>query len=728
METESIQTESRFHSDTVTKYLLMGIAAIAVSIVFFIILFIFGNSIGAITDVGLTDLLTGPRWRSSEGLYGTVPIITATLLVTAGAILFAVPIGVAAAIFISEVAPSRFKSVLKSISEVFAGIPSVIYGFFGLTVLVPLLRDTFPSHLLMGYSWLAGSILLGIMALPTIISVSEDALSAVPKSYREASMAMGATKWETTIKVVTPAAISGISAAIILGIGRAVGETMAVMMVCGNSAIVPDPIFNVFSRIRPITSTIALDMPYVVIGSTHYSALFFLALILMIMVLAISMASKIIVNRTRRKFGETENKPSLTGIIVAKLPVPLVNGFKNALVVAGLFLIAYFISLTFSNSFGAVLIGISVTVAIVASSLLWLNRLKNEGVSDRPRNPSEFIESIPVKIKAVSRNIITYALVITVVFMGASLFYDDVVAFMAGLAVAAAYVTLRSVFRRIDSRVVQKVAHTALLAVMIFAILLLVYILADIFIEGLPMITWDFLTGYPKDAGRAGGIYPAIVGTLKLIVGSMVIALPLGMITGIFLAEYAKDTPFTRTVRNSIDILNGTPSIVFGLFGMSAFVIYFGFGNSLLAGCITLGLMVLPVIIRTTEEALKAVPGELREGSMAMGATKWETTVKVVLPAAIGSVITGVILSIGRVAGETAPIMFTAVIMYQRVMSHSIFDPVMALPYQLFYLATEGMGSPAMQSAVATVLLIMVLSMFTLASVVRHYFDKRIRW
>ena len=728
MEAESIRTESRFHSDTVTKYLLMGIAAVAVSIVFFIILFILGNSIGAMTDTGIRDLLTGSRWLPSKDLYGTLPIITGTLLVTAGAILFAVPIGVAAAIFISEVAPPRFRSVLKSISEVFAGIPSVIYGFFGLTVLVPLLRDTFPDHLLMGNSWLAGSILLGIMALPTIISVSEDALGAVPRSYREASMAMGATKWETTIKVVTPAAISGISAAVILGMGRAIGETMAVMMVCGNSAIVPDPIFDVFSRIRPITATIALEMPYVVVGSTHYSALFFLALILMIMVLAISIASKGIVNRTRRKFGEAENKPSLTNLIVAKLPIPFVNGSKSAFAVAGLFLISYLISMAFLNPFGAAVIGTSVTVTVVASSLLLLNSLKKKEISVRPRSPSEFIDCIPIKTKDIFRRILTYLLMVAFVYMGTSLFYDGTVAVMAGLAVAAVYAALMLTFRGIDSRIIQKIAHTVLLVVMAFAIFLLVYILADIFIEGLPLISWDFLTGYPKDAGRAGGIYPAIVGTLKLIVGSMAIALPLGIVTGIFLAEYAKDTPFTRTVRNSIDILNGTPSIVFGLFGMSAFVVYFGFGYSLIAGYITLGLMVLPVIIRTTEEALKAVPKELREGSMAMGATKWETTVKVVLPAAIGSVITGVILSIGRVAGETAPIMFTAVIVYQRAISHSILDPVMALPYQLFYLATEGMGSSAMQSAVATVLLIIVLSMFVLASVVRHYFDKRIKW
>ena len=290
--------------DRMMKYALLAIASITVVIIFFIILFIFTNSLGAIKEIGIIDFLTGRSWEISSDSYGALPLITGTVLVTLGAILIALPLGLGSAIFISEVAPKRLRNILKPICEVFAGIPSVVYGFFGLIVLVPMLRGLFPDHLLFGTSWLAGSIILGIMALPTIISVSEDAMRAVPSSYREASMAMGATRWETTRKIVVPAAISGIAAATILGIGRAIGETMAVMMVTGNSPIIPAPLWNFFEMLRVITATLALEMPDAVAGSTHYSALFLLALILMLMVLAVNYVAKMVIKRSRRRFGD----------------------------------------------------------------------------------------------------------------------------------------------------------------------------------------------------------------------------------------------------------------------------------------------------------------------------------------------------------------------------------------------------------------------------------------
>lgn len=730
-ETESIRMEGRFHTDTVTKYFLMGIASIAISIVFFIILFIFANSTDAIRDVGIVKLFTTPRWAPGEELFGTVPIISGTLAVTAGAMIIAVPIGVSAAIFISEVAPGRFKTILKSVSEVFAGIPSVVYGFFGLMYLVPVLRDLFPDKLLLGSSWLAGSILLGIMALPTIISVSEDALNAVPRSYREASLAMGATKWETTRKVVTPAAVSGISTAIILGMGRAIGETMAVMMVCGNTPIVPDPFYNVFSGIRPITASLAFEMSYVVVGSTYYSALFFLALVLMGMVLLVSLVSKMMVSRTRKRFGEVKEGETVLHKLASKLPVSVVNGIKNGVWALVLFTVVLIASKPWLNVLGAAVLGAAVTAFSISVALLWINKLEKEGrlgADGRPLNASEFFEMLSTKTKARIRRALGLLAIVVLIYMPVSLFYDDVTSVLSGIAVAALFVVWKRLYRKVDSMRAQKVAHTGLMLVMAVTIGILLVIIVRIFVEGLPTVTWEFLTGFPEDAGRAGGIYPAIVGTLKLVAGAMIIALPLGIISGIYLAEYSKDTPLTRTIRNCIDILSGTPSIVFGLFGMTVFVILFGWGYSLIGGCITLGFMILPVIIRTTEEALKAVPQELREGSLAMGATKWQTTVKVVLPAAFGSVITGIILAIGRAAGETAPIMFTAVVAFQSKIPKSIFDPVMALPYQLYYLSTEGIAPPGMRSGVAVVLLSLVLSMFVLASIVRYHYNKKFKW
>lgn len=639
----------KIDTDGISKYVLMAVASLTVLILFFIILFIIYNSTTAISDIGFWDFLTGMKWKPSSDQYGAVPLIVGTLLVTAGAIAFAVPVGLGAAIYLSEVSPERHRKFLKPTIELFAGIPSIVYGFFGMMVMVPFMAKMFNGEMPTGFSWLTGSLLLGIMALPTIISVSEDALKAVPRSYREASLAIGATRWETTRRVVVPAAISGISAAVILGIGRAIGETMAVMMVTGNAAIVPDPLYNVFSFVRTITATLALEMPEVVVGGTHYSALFLLALILMIMILAVNFTAKYIVKRVKMKF---------------------------------------------------------------------------EGNVQETR-VSEFFKKDNVKRLMESGKI---GLIFLLLLMAASLFVDLALAAVIALAITIGYKAFMRFYEKISRKIKQRVAHIGLLCIVLFVVGMLVIMIGNITINALPALSWEFITEYPKDAGRSGGIFPAIVGTLELIAGTAIIALPVGIFSGTYLAEYAKDTRATRLIRHAIDMLNGTPSIVFGLFGMAALVIYTGWGYSLIAGCITLALMILPVIIRTTEESIKSVPQELREASFAMGATKWQTTTKVVLPAAFSGVITGSILGLGRAAGETAPIMFTAVVLMQSHLSDSIFSPVMALPYHLYYLATEGTADSSMQYATAFVLLVIVLSMFVMASIIRERSSKKNKW
>jgi len=652
---KSIKKVKRFHHDNLMKYFLVTVASVTVVIIFFIILFILINGAGAAREIGIIEFITGTVWRPHSDQYGAVPLITGTVLVTFGAIMFALPLGLGTAIFISEVAPKKLKNILKPACEVFAGIPSVVYGFFGLIVLVPLLRNLFPDHLLFGTSWLAGSIILGIMALPTIISVSEDAMRAVPRSYREASMALGATKWETTRKVVVPAAISGIAAATILGIGRAVGETMAVMMVTGNNPIIPEPLWNIFEMLRTITATLALEMPDVVSGSTHYSALFLLALVLMLMVLAINFTAKLVIKRSRRKFGDsTGSKPSIFSKIPGNETISKhMPRIIRSLTLIAAFAFAYMMVSLFTDTFTSVLIAFVVLVAVIISA------------------PAAKMMSAKIK---------------------------------------------------------ENIAHSSLIAVAAIVVLILLVIVYDIVSKGLPALSFDFLFGYPEDGGLGGGIFPAIVGTIQLVFGTMMIAFPLGIISGVYLAEYSKNTRSTRIIREAIDILNGTPSVVFGLFGMAALVIYLGTGYALIAGCITLAFMVLPVIIRTTEEAILAVPGELREASLALGASKWETTMKVVIPAAFGGVVTGLILSLGRAAGETAPIMFTAAVVFRSSISLSLLDPVMALPYHLYFLASEVPGSATMQYGTAMVLLLMVLFMFALASIVRYRYSKNIKW
>ena len=227
--------------------------------------------------------------------------------------------------------------------------------------------------------------------------------------------------------------------------------------------------------------------------------------------------------------------------------------------------------------------------------------------------------------------------------------------------------------------------------------------------------------------GRAGGIFPAIVGTLYLVTGAIAIALPLGVGAAIYLVEYTREGRITRLIRTGVDLLNGTPSIVFGLFAFSFIVIYLNIGVSLIAGQITLALMVLPTVIRTTEESLKSISLSLREGSLALGATKWQTIRNVVLPPALPGILTGAILSIGRAAGETAPIMFTAVVFSSRFLPTSVFQPVMALPYHLYILATNVPNSSVNRYGTALVLVVMVVGFYSIAILLRNHFQKKAR-
>jgi phosphate transport system permease protein len=264
-----------------------------------------------------------------------------------------------------------------------------------------------------------------------------------------------------------------------------------------------------------------------------------------------------------------------------------------------------------------------------------------------------------------------------------------------------------------------------------FIVLAIGLIIADIVYKGIGAINWKFLTGFPRRSGAEGGILPAIVGTLYLVLGTIAIALPLGMASAVYLSEYAKQGRFTRTVRLAIVTLAGVPSIVFGLFGLGLFVLFLHFGASILAGSLTLACMILPTIIVSSEEALRAVPQSLREGSLALGATKWQTIYKNVLPYSVPGMLTGSILGIGRAAGETAPILLTVAAFYLPKLPRSIFDQVMALPYHLYVLATqhpEAAKVRPMQYATALVLLMLVLGVSLTAILLRSRFRKRYRW
>jgi phosphate transport system permease protein len=629
-----------FLKERAIKTLFFCTASLAVVVVTFILLFLLRDGYQIFVDVGIIPFLFGDTWAptATEPLYGILPLIFGTLLVTIGAIVFAVPLSIGCAIYISELASPKVKNVLKPAIELLAGIPSVVYGFFGLIVLTDFIRVTFAIPT--GETWLAASILLGIMALPTIISVSEDAISAVPHEFKEGSLAIGATRWQTIIRVLVPAALSGIAAAIILGIGRAIGETMAVLMVAGNAAVIPEPIWNVLSPIRTLTATLGIEMGEVSVGSQHYNALFGIAIVLLIITLIINLSAVAILRRLKE--GQAAGSPR-------KLFIPL----------------------SLKDSLGRI-----VKMILGASLVIFL-----------------FV-AVP-----------WYTAMAILIVLGALYFGWD----------------------HLSQKYVEKISFGIIAAAAFIVLAILVIILGYIVIKGLPAISWEFLTQPPKDLGRAGGIFPAIVGTLYLVAGAILIALPLGVGAAIYLVEYTREGRITRLIRNGVDLLNGTPSIVFGLFGFAFIVLYLTVGVSLLAGQITLALMILPTVIRTTEESLKNIPQSLREGSLALGASRWQTISKVVIPPAVPGIVTGAILCIGRAAGETAPIMFTAVIFSSRFLPDSVFDPVMALPYHLFILATNVPGASVNMYGTALVLLILVVGMYAVAIIVRHHFQKKSR-
>lgn len=275
----------------------------------------------------------------------------------------------------------------------------------------------------------------------------------------------------------------------------------------------------------------------------------------------------------------------------------------------------------------------------------------------------------------------------------------------------------------------QKIAF-ALLSLAAFVVVIpIALVVGYIVVQGAGAISWEFLTAMPREGMREGGILPAVVGTVVLTFGTAIAAMPIGIGAAIYLAEYARDTWWTRLIRLAIINLAGIPSVVYGLFGLGLFVLFLQFGTSILAGSLTLGLLTLPVVISTAEGAILAVPQSFRVVSISLGGTRWQTIRHQVLPHALPGIITGVILGLERAAGETAPILFTAAAFYLPRLPHSIFDQTMALPYHLYVISTQVPGMPVeVQFGTALVLLILVLSFNVVATIIRSRFRRLRQW
>ena len=489
-------------------------------------------------------------------------MILGSLYVTLGAIVVGVPVGILTAVFMARFCPEKIYNVLKPSVELLAGIPSVVYGFFGLVVMVPFIREHIGGT---GSSMLTASLLLGMMILPTLISVAEAALRAVPDSYYEGALALGAGHVRSVFFTVVPAAKSGIMAAIILGMGRAVGETMAVIMVAGNQARMP---IGILEGVRTMTTNIVIEMGYA--ADLHRDALIATAVVLFVFILIIN--------------------------------------------------------LTFSYLKGK-----------VVQQMTGLKAQLNRKLHECGRDPLSL--------------------------------------FLLGCVIAAALITF----------------------------MVLSFLLGYILWQGLPNIeTGLFALQYNSENVS---LFPALVDTVLMVIMALAIATPLGIFAAVYLVEYAsRGNRLVSLVRVTADTLAGIPSIVYGLFGMLFFVTYLKWGYSLLAGACTVAIMILPLIMRTTEEALKAIPDSYREGSYGLGAGKLRTVFAVVLPSAVPGILAGVILSIGRIVGETAALIYTAGTV--AALPDGVLSSGRTLAVHMYVLASEGLY---MKQAYATAVILVVI-------------------
>jgi phosphate transport system permease protein len=276
---------------------------------------------------------------------------------------------------------------------------------------------------------------------------------------------------------------------------------------------------------------------------------------------------------------------------------------------------------------------------------------------------------------------------------------------------------------------INRLATALITVVAILVVVPIVLVILFVFYNGIGAISWEFISAPPTNGMREGGIWPALLGTIFLTFGTAIISFPLAIGAAIYLSEYAADNRMTRMMRLAIVNLAGIPSIVYGLFGLGAFVLFMQFGTSILAGSLTLGILTLPVVISTAEEAIASVPQQFRTVSLSLGATRWQTIRYQVLPHALPGILTGIILGLGRAAGETAPILFTVAAFYLPDLPHSIFDQTMALPYHLYVISTQVPGMPlSIQYGTALVLLLIVLSLTLSATFVRTSMRRRREW
>ncbi len=586
-------------TDAAFKYFTMAGGLVVVILIAWIGLRLFQRSELTRTRYGF-KFLTTSTWDVPHQVYGALPFIFGTFVSAGLALVLSVPLGVGAAVFLTEYAPAKLAAVLSFLIELLAAVPSVIFGLWGFLVLCPWLNlhvspwlvEKFGSIPLFAgppimTNMLAAGVVLAIMTLPFVASVSREVIKLVPPSLKEGSLALGANKWETIRSVVLPASRSGIIGAVMLGLGRAVGETMAVVMVIGN-----DPKINA-SLLQP-----AYSMPALLANQFNesynddlqLSALLEIALILFIITLVINAAARLLILLMAGRAGSSGKVGWAANL------APAVGRSAKLLTTA------------------------AIVCALVYQVIHDISRTGARGLLG------------PIEVIA---------------FVYAA--YASVTYWSRG----------RPLMWRAWRSLNGGAAASALAICTLVACAVLFFLLSYVSVQGARALNIPFFTQLPHPPGDpGGGIMNSIVGTLVLIGIASCVGIPIGLLGGIFLSEFGKSRIGTA-IRFAADVLNGIPSVVIGMFAYAAFVLPFGHFSAA-AGGIALGIMMIPTIIRTTEEVLRLVPGSIREASLGLGATRTRTILAIVIPAARGGVVTGIMLAIARIAGETAPLLFTA--------------------------------------------------------------------
>ncbi len=584
--------------EATSKVLFAVAAVICIIAVIAIFAFLILESVPAFKQIGFFKFLFGAEWKPNgddtftgevAGSYGVFKMVVGTLVSTMGALVIGGTLGVFTAVFISRFCPKKLKGVFTTVINLLAGIPSVVYGFFGIYVLLPFLGNFSLNG--SGSGVLATSLVLGIMILPTVVSLSKTSIDAVPQGYYEGARALGATHEEAVYRTVVPAAKSGIVASLILALGRALGETMAVQMVAGNAVNYPTDLFRSF---RTLTANIVLEMGYA--GELQMGALVATGVVLLLFVLVVNVLAGLITNKEKK--GKDHQK---------KL---------------------------------------------------------------------HLFDGLAYKLKA------------------------------------------------------EKIGWIVSWACAIFAGLSLLFIVGWIVVNGISHLSWGFIfSDYNVINYTKYTIGPSIVVTLMVVFLSILISVPIGVATAVYLNEYSKKgSKVVKVIRTCIDILSSVPSIVYALFGAITFKIWFGNTISVLAGSLTITLMLLPIVVRSTEESLKTVSDSLREGSFALGAGKVRTIFKIVLPSALPGIISAIILAMGRVVSESAPFIYTmgSSIQPMPTLGQNYRGSGTTLAVALYVFASEG---KYMNEAYATafVLIVVVLGLNLLAEGLGKFLNRKLK-